>query len=79
MVGANRMHFFLIDSLDIDVQLYMFNIFPLLNTAKIERKENVIETYEIHFPKQFLKKLLYELHVLYLYVFSHSYFPKYLS
>jgi hypothetical protein len=31
-------NFFLIDSLDVNLQLYMFNTSPLLNTAKIGRK-----------------------------------------
>jgi hypothetical protein len=37
-VDANWMQFFFIDSLDVTSRKYMFNIFLLLNMAKIEKK-----------------------------------------
>jgi hypothetical protein len=43
------MQFFLIDSLDVTHQIYMFNIFTLLNKAKIGKKLNGIGTYETPF------------------------------
>jgi hypothetical protein len=36
-VDANQMQVFLIDSLDVTLQIHMFNISSLLNTPKIEK------------------------------------------
>ncbi len=41
--------FFLIDSLDVTLQMHIFNISSLLNAPKIEKTENGVETYETPF------------------------------
>ena len=40
---------FLFDSLDVTHQIYMFDIFTLLNMTNIEKKLNGFETYETPF------------------------------
>ncbi len=45
-IGCN---FFLVDSFDVTLKIHMFNISPLLNTAKIEKSKNEVDTYETLF------------------------------
>ncbi len=43
------MQVFLIDSLDVTLQIHMFSISSLLNAPKIEKNENGVETYQTPF------------------------------
>jgi hypothetical protein len=46
------MQVFFIHSLDVTLQIHMFNISPLLNAPKIEKTENGVEGYKTPFRTQ---------------------------